>query len=97
MVSRVRCPDCGALVEVPQGAKPGDVVECPNCAGHLLRLRQEAGVWIARLAHRVSCPGCDALVTLPEEAKPGDVITCCGRDYALTFEFGAFAAEEISR
>ena len=29
----VRCPDCGALIELPEGTRSGDLVECPNCAG----------------------------------------------------------------
>jgi hypothetical protein len=42
----------------------------------------------------VSCPHCDEVVTLAEEAKPGDTIECCGRRYRLSYEYGAFAAEE---
>ncbi len=93
----IRCPDCGALIELPPSVRSDDLVECPNCAGHLLRVREDAGVWSATLAHRVSCPNCDELLTLPEDAKPGDPINCCGRVYRLTFEYGAFAAEEESR
>jgi len=33
-------------------------------------------------------------VTLPDDVKPGDTVRCCGRTYRLTFEYGAFAAEE---
>ena len=90
----VRCPDCGAVVELPAGLRSGDLVECPNCAGHALRVREERGRWSATLAYRVSCPDCDEVVTLPEDAKAGDTVTCCGRAYRLTFEFGAFAAEK---
>ncbi len=90
-----QCPDCGAGIELPKEVKSGDLVECPNCAGHALRVKEEGGRWLATLAHRVSCPGCEDLVTVPEDAKAGDVIACCGRRYRLTFEFGAFAAEEI--
>jgi ssDNA-binding Zn-finger/Zn-ribbon topoisomerase 1 len=90
----VRCPDCGAVIALPEGVRSGDLVECPNCAGQALRLRQEAGRWVAMLAHRVSCPHCDEVVTVPEEAKPGDTIECCGRRYRLSYEYGAFAAEE---
>ena len=90
----VRCPDCGAVVELPRGTHSGDVVECPNCAGHVLRVREDGGGWVAALAHRVSCPACEELVTLPEDAKAGDMIECCGRRYRLTFEYGAFAAED---
>jgi len=79
---------------VPAAAKPNDLLDCPNCAGHLLRLTREDGRWAARLAHRVSCPTCNEMLTLPEGAQAGDAIDCCGRRYRLTFEYGAFAAEE---
>jgi len=50
---------------------------------------------MATLAHRVSCPSCGRLMTLSEGAKAGDLVECCGRRYQLTFEYGAFAAEEL--
>lgn len=90
----VQCPDCGALISVPVGANSGDLIECPNCAGHALRILKAAGRWSATLAHRVSCPNCDEVMILPEGTMPGDSVSCCGRTYRLTFEFGAFAAEE---
>jgi hypothetical protein len=91
----VRCPDCEAAVEFPAGVRSGDLVECPNCAGHPLRVREEDGRWSARLAYRVSCPECDTVITLPEDVKAGDTVSCCGQTFALTFEFGAFAAEKM--
>jgi formylmethanofuran dehydrogenase subunit E len=90
----VRCSDCGEVVAVPTEARPGDLLDCLNCAGHALRLTREAGRWVATLAHRVSCPTCNETLTLPESAKAGDTVECCGRRYRLTFEYGAFAAEE---
>jgi len=33
------------------------------------------------------------MLTLPEDLKAGDLIECCGRNYRLTFEYGAYAAE----
>jgi uncharacterized paraquat-inducible protein A len=93
-VAVVHCPDCDAVIELPPGIRSGDLVECPNCAGHALRVREDAGRWVATLAHQVSCPNCEKLLTLPEDAKPGDTVECCGRSYRLTFEYGAFAAEE---
>jgi DNA-directed RNA polymerase subunit RPC12/RpoP len=93
-MTRVKCPDCGALIELPVDAQSGDLVECPNCAGHALRVHQNAGHWSATLAYRVSCPACDEIVTLLEDVKPGDTIRCCGQVYRLTFAYGAFAAEE---
>lgn len=91
----VRCPDCSAIVELPEAVRSGTLVECPNCAGHALRVQEQGGHWAATLAHRVSCPDCDDVMTLPEDAKPGDVVSCCGRTYRLTFEYGAFAAETM--
>jgi hypothetical protein len=82
------------MVPVPEGARPGDLVECPNCAGHALRLRRADGRWAATLAYRVSCPSCEDVLTLPDDVEAGDTIDFCGRRYRLTFEYGAFAAEE---
>ena len=90
----IGCPDCGTAIAVPPGTRAGDLLDCPNCAGHALRVAQEGGGWVVTLAHRVSCPTCNQLLTLPEGAKAGDAIECCGRRYRLTFEYGAFAAEE---
>lgn len=90
----VRCPDCGALVELANDIRTGDLVECPNCAGHALRVRREGDRWAASLAHRVSCPDCDEVITLPEDATAGDTVSCCGRTYRLSFAYGAFAAEK---
>jgi hypothetical protein len=69
-------------------------MDCPNCAGHALRILKEGGRWSATLAYRVSCPNCEEVLPLPEGTKPGDSVSCCGRTYRLTFEFGAFAAGE---
>ena len=91
----VHCPDCGAAIELPPGIRSGDLVDCRNCAGQPLRVRETAGCWIATLAYQVSCPSCEKVLTLPEGAKPGDFDECCGRSYRLTFEYGAFAAEEV--
>ena len=91
----VRCPDCGSEVEVPIETRSGDLLECPNCAGHALRVVDENGRWSASLAYRVSCPECEKVITLPEHVKAGDGVSCCGRTYLLTFEFGAFAAEKM--
>ncbi len=89
----VRCPDCGQDVPVPLGTPSGAVIDCPNCAGLALRVRVEGDRWIATIAHRVSCPDCDRIITVPPDAKAGDTVECCGREYRLTFEYGAFALE----
>jgi hypothetical protein len=92
-MSQVRCPDCGADVSVPAGTRPGDLVDCPNCAGHALRVKATATGWTASLAHRVSCPACETVIPLPDDARAGDTLEHCGRRYRLTWEYGAFAAE----
>jgi hypothetical protein len=91
---RVCCPDCGTLVELANDVRTGDLVECPNCAGHALRVRREGDRWVASLAQRVSCPDCDEVITLPEDVKAGDAVACCGRAYRLSFAYGVFAAEK---
>ncbi len=88
-----RCPDCAEELPVPEGARSGDVIDCPNCAGHALRLREAAGRWTATIAHTVSCPNCEQVLVLADTAKAGDRIECCGQRYRLTFEYGAFALE----
>lgn len=90
----VHCPDCGEAVAVPPEARASDLLGCPNCAGHSLRLSKQDGRWTAGFAYWVSCPACNEVLMLPEGAKAGDAIECCGRRYRLTFEYGAFAAEE---
>jgi ribosomal protein S27E len=90
----VRCPDCGEVLPVPPGAQAGDILECPNCAGHVVRLTSEDDQWNAKLAYTVSCAACEMALILPEGAKAGDPLACCGRRYRLTFEYGAFATEE---
>jgi len=57
-------------------------------------LREERGESRATIAHKISCPNCDQVITLDESAEAGDIVECCGRRYRLTFEYGAFAAEE---
>ena len=94
MIPRVACPDCGAVIDLPADVHSGDLVECPNCAGHALRVREDSGDWSATLAYRVSCPHCGEVITLADDVKPGDTVRCCGRTYRLTFEYGAYAAED---
>jgi uncharacterized paraquat-inducible protein A len=94
-MASVKCPDCGAVVGLPAEVQSGNLVECPNCAGHALRVREETAGWSATLAYRVSCPACDEVMTLPDDVKAGDPVHCCGRTYRLTDEYGAYAAEEL--
>jgi DNA-directed RNA polymerase subunit RPC12/RpoP len=56
-MTKVRCPDCSEMVELPQSVRSGDLVECPNCAGHVLRVREVRDAWGATLAHRVLAAG----------------------------------------
>ena len=55
---------------------------------------EESDRWSATIAYTVCCPHCEQTITLDESARAGDVIQCCGRNYGLTFEYGAFAAED---
>ncbi len=93
MAAEVACPDCGEAVAVPSHARSGDLLDCPHCAGHTLRLACPDGRWSATLADQVSCPSCYQLLTLPAGARVGDTVECCGQRYRLTFDYGAFTAE----
>ena len=82
--------------------QPYNTAYCASKGGVLLAMRALA-IELADRGIRVNCvsPGGidtpminDAAHSLPEDAKPGDTIRCCGRTYRLTFEYGAFAAEE---
>jgi hypothetical protein len=92
-MATVRCPDCVQDIPVPAGARSGDLIDCPNCAGLALRLKEDGGRWTAAIAHQVSCPDCQQTIVLSDTAKAGDRVACCGREYRLTFEYGAFALE----
>jgi endogenous inhibitor of DNA gyrase (YacG/DUF329 family) len=92
-MATVRCPDCGQDIPVPAGARSGDLIDCPNCAGLALRLKEYGGRWTAAIAHQVSCPDCQQTIVLSDTARAGDRVACCGREYRLTFEYGAFALE----
>lgn len=94
MARLVRCPDCGEDIEVPQGVRDGDRFECPNCAGVILRLREDGDQRSAALVAMASCPSCDEQVEIPEGAKPGDLVRCCGREWRLTFAFDTWALED---
>ncbi|MBI3016267.1 MAG: hypothetical protein HYY65_14660 [Candidatus Tectomicrobia bacterium] len=48
---------------------------------------------MARIAEIVSCPVCRKTIVLPEGVRAGERISHCGRQFVLTYEFGAFAAE----
>jgi rRNA maturation protein Nop10 len=90
----VICPDCGQAVDVPDGAKPGDRFECPFCAGTWLRWEGEDRV---SRVYTVSCPVCGEDLEVPADAKPGDILTACGRPWRLTFAYGAYALEPLTR
>lgn len=58
-----------------------------------LRLKEKEGNLVLEVAHKVSCPICEKEIILPEDAKAGDKMSCCGREFVLTYEFGAYALE----
>ncbi len=93
----VRCSDCRQDVPLPPGVRSGDVIECPNCAGLVLRVRRANGRWTVRVAPTASCPHCDRVVVLPDRVRAGERLQSCGRQYRLTFEYGAWALEPLTR
>lgn len=86
------CPGCGEKVSL-DGLKVGDRIDCSNCANLNLRLKGEERRYFLEEIHKVSCPSCDRLMEIPEGTVPGKTLMCCGKEYVLTYEFGAYALE----
>lgn len=93
MGGSVPCAACGRALEVPPGAKPGDTIDCPTCAGVSLGLSRHGGEWRGALTRRASCAAGEEEVILADEVQPGDIIECHGVKQRVTYEYGAWALE----
>jgi len=89
----VVCPGCGETVSLA-GLKAGDRIDCPNCANLTLRVKKRGEEHYLEEISKVSCPSCDRVMEIPEGLGPGDSLKCCGKEFTLTYEFGAYALEE---
>ncbi len=89
----VVCPGCGETVSLA-GLKAGDRIDCPNCANLTLRVKKRGEAYYLEDIPKVSCPSCDRVMEMPEALGPGDSLKCCGKEFTLTYEFGAYALEE---
>lgn len=94
-MGELRCPGCGEGVS-SSGLNPGDRIDCPNCANLTVRLVEKNGRRALEEIHKVSCPLCDQVMEVPDGRRPGDSLECCGKEFTLTYEFGAYALEEKS-
>ncbi len=91
---RLLCPGCGKLISVP-AAGPGDLIDCPSCAGIQLRLAVEDGKEVLRLVQLVTCPACGERFPFDDDTPEGTLVELCGVEFKLTKEFGAFALEPV--
>jgi len=91
---RLPCPGCGQEIPVPPGARPGDLIECENCAGVKFRLCAEGGREILKLVHLIRCPACGEPIPVDDETPEGSTVEHDGRTFRLAREFGAFSLEE---
>ena len=89
----VVCPGCGETVSLA-GLKVGDRFDCANCADLTLRVKKRGEEHYLEEIPKVSCPSCDRVMEIPEWLGPGDSLKCCGKEFTLTYEFGAYALEE---
>jgi len=89
-MSLTLCPGCGENTSL-DGLKVGDRMDCANCAGLTLAVKEQHGSLTLVEIRKVSCPSCDEVLEVPDALQPGDTIECWGRDYVLSYEFGAFA------
>ncbi|MEE9240155.1 MAG: hypothetical protein V3U53_03090 [bacterium] len=92
---RLLCPGCGKLISIPAAAGPGDLIDCPNCAGIQLRLAVEDGKEVLRLVQLVTCPACGERFPFDDDTSEGTLVELCGVEFKLTKEFGAFALEPV--
>ncbi|HBK80008.1 MAG TPA: hypothetical protein DDZ83_10110 [Nitrospinae bacterium] len=92
---RLLCPTCGMMIPIPDGTRPGDMFECPNCAGIMLRLGEKNGEEVLLPVQMISCPSCGERIPIDEETPVGTAVRHDGVDYVLTKEFGAFALEAV--
>lgn len=93
---RLLCPGCGKMIPVPAGTAPGDLIDCPYCAGIKLRLALEGGSEVLRLVQMVTCPACGERFPFDDDTPAGTRVELCGRMFRLTREFGALALEPVA-
>ena len=87
------CPGCGEKISL-DGVQIGDRIDCSYCAGLTLRLKEKDGKRALEEVPLVSCPSCERILEVPEGLGPGDSLACCGQQFALTYEFGAYALKK---
>lgn len=91
-MKKLVCPGCGEKTSL-EGLKVDDRIECPNCADLTLRFKKRGEELYLEEIHKVSCPSCDCIMEVPEGAAAGDFLRCCGKEFLLTYEFGAYALQ----
>lgn len=90
------CPGCGKAVS-DRRIERGDRFECKRCAGLLLEVVYKGGRPALRQVPFASCPICEASLEIPEGVEPGEEVKHCGKTFRLTYAFGAYALEPISK
>ena len=89
------CPACGKTITVPRGNQQFSLIECPNCAGIMLRLIEDGGEETLSVVQMISCPGCGERIPIDEDTPAGTILRHDEKDFLLTKEFGAFALEAV--
>jgi ssDNA-binding Zn-finger/Zn-ribbon topoisomerase 1 len=89
-MNRVACPACGEEIAIRR-LEAGARIDCPNCANLTFELMEKSGKLLMAEVPKVSCPVCDQILEVPGTLRAGDKMMCCGRQFQLTYEFGAYA------
>ena len=58
-------------------------------------MSEQGDAWSAVVLKTASCAIGDELVVLPEDVQPGDIIECHGVKQRVTYEYGAYALEQV--
>jgi hypothetical protein len=85
----------GFRPSVPWDAKPGEVIECENCAGVLFRLIRNNVQDALGIVHLVSCPYCGKMIRIDDDTPEGSLVYHGGVSFTLAKEFGAFSLELV--
>ncbi len=80
-------------IPVPWDAKPGDLIECENCAGVRFRLFTRNGRDALQPVQLVSCSFCGEKIQVDDDTPEGTVIHHGEAAFRLDKEFGAFSLE----
>ncbi|MDA0999030.1 MAG: hypothetical protein O2807_00750 [bacterium] len=87
------CLSCEQMIQVPEWVEVGDLFECWNCAGVMIRLIEGEDGPALKVVQMVRCPACGGKIPVDDDTPAGTILSHDGKDFRLAKEFGAFTLE----